>query len=334
MKINKLYEKTKDFIKKYYKSIIGVGILVFLYTFELNYEIYTSGKPINLDKRITVENAYSSEGNFYLTYVEARPGIIPFALLSFVIPSWDLVSLDNFRIENEEAKEIALRGKIDLESVNDYAIKNAFDLAGVDYIVEKEDLIVYHVFEEAKTDLKVGDIIRKVNGKSVGSMEDLTSSISNNNVGDKVLFEIERKGKTLEKEGRVLEGGIIGLYLVHTVKVDPSIEVEFNYNSNESGPSGGLMSALEIYNQLTEKDITKGKKIAGTGTITYDGKVGAIGGVKYKLAGAVKDKAEVFIVPSGENYEEALKLVNEKKYAIDLIEAENFKDVIKKLQSY
>ena len=45
--------------------------------------------------------------------------------------------------------------------------------------------------------------------------------------------------------------------------------------------------ALMIYNALTEQDLTNGKKIVGTGTIERDGSVGVIGGVKYKIMGAV-----------------------------------------------
>ena len=67
---------------------------------------------------------------------------------------------------------------------------------------------------------------------------------------------------------------------------------------------------IEGCNNLTEEDITKGKKIVGTGTIEEDGSVGSIGGVKYKLNGAVRQKADIFLVPAGENYEEALKEAN------------------------
>ena len=53
------------------------------------------------------------------------------------------------------------------------------------------------------------------------------------------------------------------------------------------------MLTLAIYNSLVDKDITKGKKVVGTGTIEEDGSVGSIGGVKYKLNGAVRQKADV-----------------------------------------
>ena len=74
------------------------------------------------------------------------------------------------------------------------------------------------------------------------------------------------------------------------------INIKVKTKSSESGASGGFMTALAIYNALTSDDITKGKIIAGTGTIDSEGNVGVIGGVKYKLSGAVKNHADIMLV--------------------------------------
>lgn len=89
--------------------------------------------------------------------------------------------------------------------------------------------------------------------------------------------------------------------------------------------------SLTIYNQLVEKDITKGKKIVGTGTIDINGNVGEIGGVKYKLIGAVKNDADVFMCPE-ENYEEAKKIAEEKDYDITILSVRTFQEAIEKLE--
>ena len=91
------------------------------------------------------------------------------------------------------------------------------------------------------------------------------------------------------------------------------------------------MLALEIYNQLIEEDITKGIKIAGTGTIDSDGNVGSIGGVKYKVAGADSDDAKIFFVPI-ENYEEAIKTKKEKKLDIEVVKVGTLVDAINYLE--
>ena len=92
------------------------------------------------------------------------------------------------------------------------------------------------------------------------------------------------------------------------------------------------MCALEIYNKVTKDDLTKGKVIAGTGTIDDNGNVGAISGVKYKIRGAAKKKASVFIVPT-EKYKEAKEEIEKNNYDIILIEADNLHDVIEALKN-
>ncbi|GAA3323039.1 hypothetical protein GCM10020331_045310 [Ectobacillus funiculus] len=59
------------------------------------------------------------------------------------------------------------------------------------------------------------------------------------------------------------------------LKVEPDIKID---SHRIGGPSAGLMFTLEIYNQLTKGDITKGWEIAGTGTMDAKGQVGPIGG--------------------------------------------------------
>ena len=90
------------------------------------------------------------------------------------------------------------------------------------------------------------------------------------------------------------------------------------------------MMALAIYNGLIEKDITGGYRIIGTGTIDKDGNVGAIGGVKYKLLGAAKKKAKVFIVPK-DNYEEAMSIKEKNKLDIAIMRVKTLDDAIEQL---
>ncbi|MEV6791790.1 S16 family serine protease [Streptomyces sp. NPDC051320] len=70
------------------------------------------------------------------------------------------------------------------------------------------------------------------------------------------------------------------------------------------GPSAGLLFSLGIVDKLRGDghggDLTGGKTIAGTGTISADGKVGAVGGVPLKTQSAARDGATVFLVPKAE----------------------------------
>lgn len=65
------------------------------------------------------------------------------------------------------------------------------------------------------------------------------------------------------------------------------------------GPSAGLMFSLEIVRQAgQDKELTKGYKIAGTGTINAEGEVGRVGSVRLKIKTALKKDAEIFFVPN------------------------------------
>lgn len=65
---------------------------------------------------------------------------------------------------------------------------------------------------------------------------------------------------------------------------------------NTGGPSGGLIFTLGLIDLLTPTDLLQGRTIAGTGTISADGKVGAIGGVTEKIIGAKKAGASLLFV--------------------------------------
>ncbi|MFF2655375.1 S16 family serine protease [Streptomyces sp. NPDC058045] len=70
------------------------------------------------------------------------------------------------------------------------------------------------------------------------------------------------------------------------------------------GPSAGLLLSLGVVDKLAGDghggDLTGGRTIAGTGTITADGKVGPVGGVGLKTQAARRDGATVFLVPKAE----------------------------------
>ncbi|MGX4691930.1 S16 family serine protease [Streptomyces sp. JNUCC 63] len=84
---------------------------------------------------------------------------------------------------------------------------------------------------------------------------------------------------------------------------DRNVEVTLKL-ADVGGPSAGLLFSLGIVDKLdgdgSGGDLTGGRTIAGTGTITADGKVGAVGGVALKTQAARRDGATVFLVPKAE----------------------------------
>ncbi len=332
---SKIYDKISQIIKENWKFLIIYSLLIAGLLVDLDYEIYSPGGLGNLEKRIEVENGYKSKGSFNLTYVTAHKGNVITYLLSYIIPNWDLVPLEDSQIDSEDYDDILTRGQIDLERVNVNALAVALEESNTPYDIVESDIVVYHVFENADTNLKTGDIIKSIDGVNIEDMDSVTEALKDKKKGDTIKLKVIRKNKTKECSATLYEedgNTLMGLYLVTNIQIDTDVSVKFDYDKNESGASGGLMSSLEIYNRLTKEDLTKGLTIAGTGTIDLDGTVGEIGGIKYKLAGAVRKGADIFIAPTGENYNDAVKLKKEKDYDIKIIEAINFKQVVEALK--
>lgn len=332
--IKKLKKYLINDIKHNYKYYLCLILILLLFIIKLDYYIYSPGSLVDLTDRIEVDNSYNSSGSFNLTYVTARPGNIANIILSKIIPSWDLINLDTIRVENESEEDIVSRDKVYLKETSYDAIIAAFNAANKEYTINSIDLTITFVFDLANTDLKVGDIIKKINNVEIHTFDELREEIEKYKVNDKITLEVLRNNKLIECYS-ILQNEkdrlIIGVTLAELKNITTNPKVNYIFKDNESGSSRGLMCALDIYNKITEFDLTKGRKISGTGSIDENGKVGPIDGVKYKLAGAVKNNADIFIVPS-DNYEEAIKLKEKNKYKIEIIEADTLINVIDKLK--
>lgn len=332
--IKKILNYLKNDFKCNYKFYIGLLIILLLFTVHFDYYIYSPGGLVDLTDRIKVDNAYKSKGTFNLTYVTARPSNIFNIILSYIIPSWDMVSIDNMRIDNESEEEIVNRDKIYLKETSYDAIIAAFNEANIKYSIDSVDVVVTYIYSDAKTDLQVGDTIKSVNNRNINSLKDLSNELSKYKENDKVNIKVKRDNKIIDcysilfKEDEKL---LIGIAISELKNITTNPKIEYIFKDDESGSSRGLLCALDIYNKITPDDLTKGKTISGTGVIYEDGSVGAIDGVKYKLKGAVNKKADVFIVPK-ENYEEAIKEKEKHNYDIIIIEADNLHNVILKLK--
>lgn len=321
-------------IKRNYKFYIGLFLIMALFLVRFDYVIYTPGSLENLNDRIIVTPSNESKGSMNLTYVTSIPANIPNMLLSLIIPNWDIESLNNMRVEDESEKEIENRDKIYLKDTSYDAIIAAFKEANMKYEITNVDVTITYIYNIAKTNLKVGDVIKTINGVKITSFNSLINEVNKYEVGEKLIINVLRNNKIIECEATiVLEENkkMIGISLAELKNIKTNPEVKFVFKNNESGSSRGLMYALEIYNRITKYDITKGDIISGTGVIDENGNVGSIGGVKYKLKGAVNKHAKVFIVPS-DNYEEAISLKNKYKYDIEIIKADTLKNVIKTLK--
>ena len=176
-----------------------------------------------------------------------------------------------------------------------------YDFDEVYYVSDIRD------YSDAIKKLKIGDVITDIDGKKINQIEEIRTSYTNKSIGDPLLITVERKdknGKVASVTTRVIlvenldieekERPAIGI-LVGTSARFP-IDVDFNL-PGVGGPSAGLIFAVGIVEKLTEEDLVRGRKIAGTGTISASGKVGGIGGIEEKMVGASRIGATIFIAP-------------------------------------
>ena len=332
---NNIYEKLKRFMKHNLGLIIFVVVFITFTFGRLPYDVNMPGGLIDLSDRVEVNGEdVDIEGTFNMAYVSSVSGSIPHILLSFVIPDWDVVPSSDSTYENETIEEARKRNKLYLEQSKDYATAVAFDVALIPYEVSNRINYVAYIDKKAKTTLQVGDDILELNGESVEDINVMSQLIQELEVGSKIDFLVERDGKevkatatTYEEDGKKY----VGISALTTFDMKSDVDIEINTKESESGPSGGLMMTLMVYNAVTKQDLTHGKKVVGTGTINLDGSVGEIGGVKYKVMGAAGEGADIFLVPEG-NYKEALAVKKEKGYDIEIVSVKTFSDAVNYLE--
>ena len=331
--ISKYYANIKKFIRENLGFFIIWIVVILLFFVDTPYLIYAPGNYIDLNTRLKVDNGNETKGTLGMAYVNVVKASPIFIGISYLNKNWDLISKDKVKYDDETLKEAEKRDKISMEEAVSNAKIAAFKEASGTYNINAIHHIITYL-DSDDTELKLFDEIKSVAGITINNLEDIRKVVATQEVGKKVNIEVKREGKLLnvsssvyEKEGRKLLG--ISLTDVYDVTTDPQVEIKIK--SNESGPSGGLMMSLSIYNALVSEDISKGKKIIGTGTIDIDGNVGEIGGVKYKLMGAVKNKADIFLCPK-ENYEEAIKVKKENNYDIKIVAVATLKEAIEELE--
>jgi Lon-like protease len=155
--------------------------------------------------------------------------------------------------------------------------------------------------------LQVGDAIDGVNGKAVANLDQFQALLKGTKPGDAVVIDFRRKNAPPGFATITLganpsnDRGYLGVAVLDAPWAP--FTVDFNL-ANIGGPSAGLMFSLAVVDKLTTGDLNGSKFIAGTGTITSDGKVGSIGGITHKMLAAREAGATVFLVPA-DNCDEA-----------------------------
>jgi PDZ domain-containing protein len=219
--------------------------------------------------------------------------------------------------DNESAEESIQQGAADMQASQASATTAALTLLG--YKGETK-LIINSVNKETDSfkKLKVGDQIIELDGTPLTSTTQLLEYLKSKKPGEVISLKLLRApvaqrssmetstqssstAKSLieltvevKLSARDDNSALIGI-IVETVQEFP-ITVKIKL-AETGGPSGGLIFALGIIEKLQNENLTRGRNIAGTGTISDTGEVGPIGGITEKIIGAKKDGVDIFLAP-------------------------------------
>jgi Lon-like protease len=325
--------------------LIAAIILLASSFYTLPYYVSKPGMAKELAPIIEVENGYEEEGKFMLTTVRMGKANIYSYVIAKVSKYQEIYSEDIIRGKDETDEEYTTRQLHLMETSKLNAIEVAYRKANLPIDYSYKGVYVLNVFPEmpAEGKLFLGDRIIKADGKSFASSDLFIEYVSTKKIGESLKLTIERDNQTKDinisiaayppqftsKKG-------IGIELVEDkdIIVNPDVKV----NTEEiGGPSAGLMFSLEIYNQLTKEDLTKGYEIAGTGTISEDGEVGPIGGIEQKIVAADKAGAEIFFAPNEKgakdsNYLAALKTAEDINTKMKIIPVDSFDEAVAYLE--
>lgn len=204
---------------------------------------------------------------------------------------------------------------------------------GYDVKAEPAGALVETVFPgtPAVGRLQPTDVVVAVDGERVRTPSDLRRLVSRRKPGATVTLDVQRGDERIEVEIVTAEDprtpgrAIIGVAADQQANIQLPIEVRIDAG-DVGGPSAGLAFALDILEERG-RDVDRGHEVAVTGELELDGGVLPVGGIKQKVIGARRTGVDTFVVPAGENAQEA------RKYAGDMrvIPVRNFQQALREL---
>jgi len=323
--------KRKQNIKRTIYFILAIFFVWLIFIFKTPYTIVTMGGTDDVRQRIVVEGGFRSRGSFNIVYVNVQDGTV-YNLVKTMFQRRELINTSNGTVDDRVEY-------IYTDSSYQNAIVNLLVLLEEEGMEIDYDEFVTYLFDDVSCDLRIGDEILKYDGNRLNEPQPFIDYIQSFELPAKVTLELrgtDRETRTvtcdLQKLGsrNVIGYGYIGvnrLMSEHAV-----VERIGTYLNMYSGPSSGFVITLELYNQLTMKDLTKGYDVVATGTIEYDGSIGQIGFVEMKLLAAEESGADYLFVADndneGSNYKIALQMKEEMDLDIEVVKINHINEAI------
>jgi PDZ domain-containing protein len=302
-------------LRRYGAYVFGAILVAYaLLYIPTGYYVVSPGEVRGLRDSVRVENVASvRQGDFHIVTVATRKTNAVVHLYGLLDPSSCLRPAYEVIPQGKDERQYFDESRRMMRESQETAKVVALKKMGYDARLSGNGVTVVNILPSSKAGevLRCGDIIVGVEGEAVMLADELVHVMTRYRPGDLLTIEVVRGAERLdvqvvtgphpEDPARAALGIQIETYNWHAV-VPLNISID---TGNISGPSGGLMIALEIMEQINKGgSLLPVAKIAGTGTIAPSGAVGPVGGVAQKVIAAERAGIQVFFVPQ-ENLDEA-----------------------------
>ena len=332
--------------------LLAIGIAVAVaWPINVPYFALSPGPVNDVTDFISVDDPAEETGDLFFLTVSLREVNLLEYLAALLDDQVDLNPRESIRPAGVTPADLRAQNLALMDISKQNAVFVALTKLGYDVTFEGSGALVSTVIEGSAADgvLFPQDIIVAVDGIPTEFQTDLVDLMVGFGPGDRITLSVLRSAEDAEPESldiaitlgvfrsvdddgniSVIESrGMIGVLLIEaptTVSFPVDVTID---SQNIGGPSAGLMFTLEIINQLSEADITRGHRIAGTGTIDNEGVVGAIGGVRQKVYGAIDAGAEYVFVPAG-NFDAAIEAAADD---IEVVRVDTIDDALEFLET-
>jgi PDZ domain-containing protein len=290
--------------------LLGVAAVAAIFI-RLPYDTIAPGNSRQVNDVVLVKNgpSYPPQGQILETTVSVRERVSPYEVLfGWLSPDIDVVS--EKQVRGNVPPKVYEQQNVDAMA-DSKKVAEAVALQHLGYnIVQGNGAVVREVQPKSAADglLKPDDVIVGVDGKPVHIETEAVDAVHAHKPGDRVTLSIVR-GKAPPQTVQATLGSRDGQALLGVILETSGLQFKLPFDINIDsgsvvGPSAGAAFGLELLDHLTPGELTGGGKVAVTGELALDGKIGEIGGVAQKAATVRRSGASIFIVPRA-NYAEA-----------------------------
>ncbi len=293
--------------------VLLVSVVIGAALIQIPYVSLRPGTVRPVTEQVLVEGApsYPPEESIAYTTVSVGATTLLEAFVGWLDDDVDVLPEEAVRGDRSEEENRRYNFQL-MDTSKLTAITVALEHLGHDVDVRTSGVIVRSIADgtPAADALQEDDVVVAVDGEAVDTPGEVGDLLQPGGPGAAHTLTVERPAGTATRVDVDVttvpaqddpERAIVGISGLEDRFVDFELPVDVTIDSgNVGGPSAGLAFTLAVLDVLTPGELTGGRRVAVTGTMSLDGTVGPVGGGAQKAI-AVRDQGyEAFLVPSDE----------------------------------